>query len=85
MHELQANIDRLNIRKSGEIRVIKNLALTTDDVLDWCKKLILNEKTVFESDRKHWYAYLGNDMLIVLMASYTVASGLRNAYARSSL
>ena len=43
-YELLKNIDKIHTTELGEIRIIKNISLEIEDVVNWCKdKICLQE------------------------------------------
>lgn len=48
MNSLIENIDKLHTTKLGEERIKRNLQITTEDVVEWCKTQILLENTLIE-------------------------------------
>lgn len=70
--ELLANLDRVHTTDLGIIRIKRNLSLDTDDVILWCKKLILSENAEIERIGKNWYVTAMGCVITVNAYSYTV-------------
>ena len=72
MNSLIENIDKLHTTKLGEERIKRNLQITTEDVVEWCKTQILLENTLIERIGKNWYVTVNNRKITVSAHSYTV-------------
>ena len=72
MNGLIENIDKLHTTKLGEERIKRNLQITTEDVVEWCKTQILLENTLIERIGKNWYVTVNNRKITVNAHSYTV-------------
>ena len=72
MNSLIENIDKLHTTKLGEERIKRNLQITTEDVVEWCKTQILLENTLIERLGKNWYVTVNNRKITVNAHSYTV-------------
>ena len=72
MNDLIEHIDKLHTTEGGAGRILRNLSLDTDDVVQWCRTLILNERTAIERKGKNWYARLGHCVVTVNAHSYTI-------------
>jgi hypothetical protein len=71
MNELIKNINKIHTTELGEIRIIKNLELETNDVVEWCK----NEIKIFDKimkKGKNWYIHKGNIIITINANSYTI-------------
>lgn len=77
MNELTENIDKLHTTEMGIDRIKRNLSIEVDDVVQWCKKKILNDCTSIERKGKNWYAYIDNCIITVNAHSYTVITAHR--------
>jgi len=42
------------------MRIINNLELNTDDIVEWCKKTITNKQCKIIRKGKNWYASIDN-------------------------
>lgn len=72
MNSLIENIDKLHTTKLGEERIKRNLQITTEDVVEWCKTQILLENTLIERIGKNWYVTVNNRKITVNAHSYTI-------------
>lgn len=75
--QLLENIDRLHTTKLGIDRIRKNLKLDTENVVDFCKNLILDEKCRIYRQGKNWYCETGNIRLTVNSYSNTIITAHR--------
>lgn len=72
MNLLIENIDRLHTTVMGVDRIQRNLKLDTDDVVGYCKNLILNPQCHIYRRGKNWYCEIGNIKITVNTSSYTI-------------
>lgn len=72
MNLLIENIDRLHTTVMGVDRIQRNLKLDTDDVVGYCKNLILNPQCHIYRRGKNWYCEIGNIKITVNAYSYTI-------------
>lgn len=66
------NIDKLHTTKMGIDRIKRNLKLTNEDAVDYCKNLILNKNTEIYKKGKNYYCNLDNIIITVNSYSYTI-------------
>ena len=66
------NIDRLHTTPMGVDRIKRNLKLDTDDVVSYCKKLILSSQCHITQQGKNWYCEIRNTRVTVNSYSYTI-------------
>lgn len=66
------NIDRLHTTPMGIDRIKRNLQLDTDDVVGYCKNLILNPQCCITRQGKNWYCEIKNIRITVNAYSYTI-------------
>ena len=66
------NIDRLHTTSTGIDRIKRNLKLDTDDVVGYCKDLILNPQCRIARQGKNWYCKIENIRITVNAYSYTI-------------
>jgi hypothetical protein len=71
MHELIKNIGLLHTTELGIERIKRNLGLTTDDVVAWCRQSILSAENI-QRKGKNWYVYADKSVITVNAHSYTV-------------
>lgn len=63
--ELLDNIDKIHTTELGILRIKKNLALDTDDVVNWCKDRIKSENASITRKGKNWYVDTNNCIITV--------------------
>jgi hypothetical protein len=71
MNELIKNIDLLHTTALGAERIKRNLGLTTDDVVGWCRQSILSAENI-QRKGKNWYVYVDKSIITVNAYSYTI-------------
>ena len=69
---LLANIDKIHTTEMGINRIKKNLEINVDDVVEYCKKKILNEKCIIYRMNKNWYCEIDNTKITINAYSYTI-------------
>lgn len=57
------NIDKVHTTEMGIDRIKKNLKLDTNNVVEYCKKKVLN---------KNWYCEIDNNIITINSYSYTI-------------
>lgn len=72
MVPLIENIEKLHTTEMGVERIKRNLSLEVDDVVEWCKIRILDEKAVTQRRGKNWYIQTGDCEITVNAHSYTI-------------
>lgn len=72
MDSLLENLDKLHTTELGAQRIRRNLQLTAEDVVQWCRERILAQDAVLERIGKNWYASIGDDKITVNAHSYTI-------------
>ena len=71
MNDLLTSLDKLHTTELGVMRIKRNLDLSTDDVVEWCKQRILNADDIIRKG-KNWYAYTDDSVITVNAHSYTI-------------
>jgi len=71
MNDLLKNIDQIHTTTLGVERIIQNLGLNIDDVVDWCKREIGQADEIIRKG-KNWYVYMDNAVITVNAHSYTI-------------
>lgn len=51
-HDQMIDLEKIHTTPMGEIRIKKNLQISCDDIVEWCKQQILNTDTRFERKEK---------------------------------
>ena len=72
MFELLNNLDKLHTTELGVVRIKRNLALDTDDVVRWCKDKIISNDAVITRNGKNWYISIDACKITVNAHSYTI-------------
>lgn len=69
---LLSNIDKVHTTEMGIDRIKKNLRLDTDDVVEWCKKKLLDKGCNTYTRGKNWYCEIDNIRITIHSYSYTI-------------
>lgn len=69
---LLANLDKIHTTEMGINRIKKNLNLTVDDVVLWCKERVASDECQITRRGKNWYAETGNFIITINAYSYTI-------------
>ena len=72
MNLLIENIDRLHTTVMGVDRIQRNLKIDTEDVVGYCKNLILNPQCHIYRRGKNWYCEIGDIKITINASSYTI-------------
>ena len=70
--ELLENMDKVHTTEMGITRIKRNLALDTDEVVEWCKEKIQSEAAVITRNGKNWYVSIEGCIITVNAYSYTI-------------
>ena len=70
--ELIDNINKLHTTKMGIDRIKRNLKLETEDVVEYCRKIILNKECIINKKGKNWYCIFNDVIITVNSYSYTI-------------
>ena len=76
MKDLLSNLDKLHTTELGIMRIKRNLGLTTEDVVEWCKQKIKSADNIIRQG-KNWYVYAGDSVITVNAHSYTIITAHR--------
>ena len=68
---LLKNIEKIHTTELGLVRIKKNLSLTKDDVVSWCKETTKVADRIIEKG-KNWYVYKDNIVITINASSYTI-------------
>lgn len=71
---LLSNIDKIHTTKMGIDRIKKNLKLNTNDVVQYCKNKVLDEKCNIYKQGKNWYCEIDNIKITINSYSYTIVT-----------
>lgn len=69
---LLSNIDKIHTTVMGINRIKKNLQLNNNDVVGYCKNIILNKRCVINKRGKNWYCEVDNVVITINSYSYTI-------------
>lgn len=69
---LLSNIDKIHTTKLGITRINNNLKIDTDNVVNYCKKIILNNKCNIYKKGKNYYCEIDNIIITINSNSYTI-------------
>ena len=72
MNELRKNVDKIHTTELGKIRIQKNLKLEKEDILEECKRIILDKNGKIEKKGKNWYCTLYDIVITINSHSYTI-------------
>lgn len=69
---LLENLDKLHTTPLGAERIRRNLKLTTDDVVGWCRDAIAEPDARISRKGKNWYVSIRGCVITVNAHSYTI-------------
>ena len=72
MNNLLLNINKIHTTELGYLRIKRNLCLDIDDVVSYCKKIIMNNNCLINKKGKNWYCKLNNIEITINSFSYTI-------------
>ena len=72
MVELIENRNKLHTTAMGIERIKKNLQVETDDIVEWCRRRILQKDAKIERLGKNWYVIVEDCKITVNAYSYTI-------------
>ncbi len=70
--DLLANIDKVHTTEMGVDRIRKNLGITEDNVVEYCRKKILSPDCRISKQGKNWYCKTDGIIITVNSFSYTI-------------
>lgn len=68
---LLSNIDKVHTTELGVNRIKKNLKLDINDVVEYCKSKVLDNKCNIYKKGKNWYCEIDNIKITINSHSYT--------------
>jgi len=77
-NDLLVNINSIHTTEMGVQRICKNLNVSTDNVVEWCKKQIADPSSKIIRNGKNWYASVNDIVLTVNAHSYTIITAHKN-------
>lgn len=66
------NINKVHTTEMGINRIIKNLKLNTNDVVEYCKNKFLDKNCNIYKQGKNWYCEIENIIITINSYSYTI-------------
>ena len=69
---LLSNIDKIHTTKLGITRLNNNLKIDTDNIVNYCKNIILNNKCNIYKKGKNYYCEIDNIIITINSNSYTI-------------
>lgn len=69
---LLSNINNIHTTEMGKDRIIKNLNLSINDVVKYCKNKILDKNCIIYKQGKNWYCEIDNIIITINSYSYTI-------------
>lgn len=69
---LHDNINKVHTTEMGINRIIKNLKLNTNDVVEYCKNKVLDKNCNIYKQGKNWYCEIENIIITINSYSYTI-------------
>lgn len=69
---LLSNIDKVHTTEMGVDRIKKNLKLDINDVVEYCKKKVLDKNSNIYKQGKNWYCEIDNIKITINSYSYTI-------------
>lgn len=66
------NINKVHTAEMGINRIIKNLKLNTNDVVEYCKNKVLDKNCNIYKQGKNWYCEIENIIITINSYSYTI-------------
>ena len=71
-NSLIENLEKLHTTELGNRRIQKNLSLTTDKTVDWCKDKINSPEASVSRTGKNWYIEADGCVITINAYSYTI-------------
>lgn len=71
-NQLLLNIDKIHTTELGAVRIRRNLALSCEDVVEWCKEEIHDPNARILRNGKNWYVEIDGCIITVNANSYTI-------------
>ena len=77
-NDLTQNINKIHTTELGIERIVRNLHLKTDDVVNWCRQKIYQADEIIRKG-KNWYVYTDDSVITVNAHSYTIITAHKNS------
>ena len=69
---LLSNVNKIHTTNMGLIRIKKNLKLNIDDIVEFCKRKLLDSKYNIYKKGKNWYCEIDNIIITINSYTYTI-------------
>ena len=70
--ELLRNLDKVHTTEMGVDRIIRNIEVDVDDIVEYCIDKIKQENAVIERKGKNYYVTVDGIIITVNASSYTI-------------
>ena len=81
--DLLENLEKLHTTELGALRIQRNLALVTDDVIGLCKEMIVGSDKIVKKG-KNYYVFSGDVVLTVNSYTLTVITARKSKFSPES-
>lgn len=78
-NDLLLHLNSLHTTEMGTERIRKNLSISTDDVVDWCREKILDSNADIVRRGKNFYISIDNCIITVNAHSYTIITAHKSS------
>jgi hypothetical protein len=85
MNQLIDNIEKVHTTVLGVARIQSNLGITKEDIVEWCKKNILEHENSITRKGKNWYITCEDCIITVNAFSYTIITAHKVKKYRNGL
>ena len=72
MKDLINNITKIHTTNLGESRIKNNLKIDNNDIVEYCKKIILDNNSIITKKSKNWYCQNKDIIITINSSSYTI-------------
>lgn len=69
---LISNVNKIHTTKMGIDRIKNNLNIESENVIEYCKRLVLNDKCLIYKLGKNWYCEINHIRLTINANSFTI-------------
>ncbi len=69
---LLLNLEKIHTTEMGVARIKRNLKLEQEDAVEYCKRILMDEKCTITRKGKNWYCELKNIIITINAYSYTI-------------
>lgn len=75
--ELLSNIDKVHTTEMGKERIKRNLQVDTKDIVEYCKRKVLDKNCIIYKCGKNWYCEVDNIKITIHSHRYTIITAHR--------